>query len=178
MAEMQWLDKFGFYESADYTTTRIDPQQRYELIRCWMAHHQGMTLSAICNFLTDASLQQFFHSEPQVAANERILHERIPKSVVVDRVVEPKLPMETPDRGVAGLRVALTSNGSFSRIRFTDFLVLLRKRFHDHTAAEAVRWTRRHVALSSHTLSSWQRRPVEDIGRESHRCGNDSFASS
>jgi len=129
MAEMQWLDKFGFYESADYTIARIGSQQSYELIRCWMAHHQGMTLLAICNFLTDGSLQQLFHSEPQVAANERILHERVPKSLTVDIVVEPKLPTETPERAIAGPRAAVTSAGSFFRIRFTDFLDLLRNVF-------------------------------------------------
>jgi hypothetical protein len=126
MAEMQWLDKFGFYESADYTRTRIGSEQSYELIRCWMAHHQGMTLLAICNFLTDGSLQQLFHSEPQVAANERILHERVPKSLTVEMVVEPKLPTETPEQVIAGPRAAVTSAGSFFRIRFTDFVNLVR----------------------------------------------------
>jgi cyclic beta-1,2-glucan synthetase len=117
MAEMQWLDKLGFFESADYTKTRIGPQQSYEVIRCWMAHHQGMTLSAICNFLTDASLQQFFHSEPQVAANERILHERVPKSVSVDKGDEPRLPVETPEQIIAGTRLNGTAIGAFSRLR-------------------------------------------------------------
>jgi cyclic beta-1,2-glucan synthetase len=95
MAEMQWLDKFGFYESADYARKRIGPRQDYELVRCWMAHHQGMILSAICNFLTDSSLQRFFHSEPQVAANERILHEKVPNPLEVDAADELKLPVAT-----------------------------------------------------------------------------------
>jgi cyclic beta-1,2-glucan synthetase len=90
MVETQWLDKFGFYESAHYTRTRIEPVQNVEVVRCWMAHHQGMTFSALCNFLTDSSLQRFFHSEPLVAANERLLHEKACKTVGVDFADEPK----------------------------------------------------------------------------------------
>ena len=96
MEEMQWLDKFGFYESAHYTGTRIEPVPNVEVVRCWMAHHQGMTFSALCNFLTDSSLQRFFHSEPLVAANERLLHEKACKTVGVDFADEPKLQVAGP----------------------------------------------------------------------------------
>jgi hypothetical protein len=41
-----------------------------------MAHHQGMCLLSVANALCDSSIQRRFHAEPQVAATERILHER------------------------------------------------------------------------------------------------------
>ncbi len=129
MSEMQWLDKFGFYESADYTRTRIQPPQNYEPVRCWMAHHQGMTLSALCNFLTDSSLQRFFHSEPLVAANERILHEKVPRDLGVDLADEPKLR-----RGIAGTRLAFASIAAFSRILFTGLLSVFGKDVRDRNA--------------------------------------------
>ena len=78
MARKKWLGKYGFYESADYTAarTRAFVAPKYELVRCWMAHHQAMSLAAICNVLRDQPFQRWFHSEPMVQASELILQER------------------------------------------------------------------------------------------------------
>ncbi len=77
MARKRWLGEYGFYESADYTASRrrILPP-KYELVRCWMAHHQGMTLAAICNLFHGTAFQRWFHAEPLVQASELILQER------------------------------------------------------------------------------------------------------
>ncbi len=78
MARKKWLGEYGFYESADFTESpsrRLLPR-KYELVRCWMAHHQGMTLAALCNVLHDAAFQRWFHAEPVVQASELILQER------------------------------------------------------------------------------------------------------
>jgi cyclic beta-1,2-glucan glucanotransferase len=73
-----WCGRFGFYESADYSNKNEPGMKDYELIRCWMAHHQGMSLLAVCNLLTQSSLQRWFHQEPQVMATELLLHEKVP----------------------------------------------------------------------------------------------------
>jgi hypothetical protein len=82
MQSMNWTGPFGFYESADYTAA---PGRRgeYELVRCWMAHHQGMILLSICNLLCGGSMQLRFHAEPRVMATELILHERAATGRVV-----------------------------------------------------------------------------------------------
>jgi hypothetical protein len=41
-----------------------------------MAHHQGMSLLALANFLHNNIVQQWFHSERRVQATELLLHER------------------------------------------------------------------------------------------------------
>jgi cyclic beta-1,2-glucan synthetase len=41
-----------------------------------MAHHQGMSLLSIANFLDDGVIQRWFHSEPRVQATELLLHEK------------------------------------------------------------------------------------------------------
>ena len=41
-----------------------------------MAHHQGMSLAAICNVLHDNSFQRWFHADRLVQASELILQER------------------------------------------------------------------------------------------------------
>jgi cyclic beta-1,2-glucan synthetase len=72
MAEMNWMGNYGFYEAADYTRQGKQP----ELVRSWMAHHQGMCLLAVTNLLKDNIVQQWFHSTPRVRAAELLLHEK------------------------------------------------------------------------------------------------------
>jgi cyclic beta-1,2-glucan glucanotransferase len=78
MAGKKWLKDYGFYESADYTgsTSRGFIPRKYTLVRCWMAHHQGMSLAAICNLLRNSPFQRWFHMDRLVQASELILQER------------------------------------------------------------------------------------------------------
>jgi len=74
---MGWLGEYGFYEAADYGATRHHLwQHSYELVRCWMAHHQGMSLLALANFLKGDVVQRWFHSDPRVQATELLLQEK------------------------------------------------------------------------------------------------------
>jgi cyclic beta-1,2-glucan synthetase len=41
-----------------------------------MAHHQGMSLLSIANFLHDEVVQNWFHSHPRVQATELLLQEK------------------------------------------------------------------------------------------------------
>ncbi len=78
MARQGWMTEHGFYESADFTgspTPRL-LRRKCELVRCWMAHHQGMSLAAICNLLHEDAFQRWFHAGPLVQASELILQER------------------------------------------------------------------------------------------------------
>lgn len=67
---------YGFYEALDYGPRMTLNRKRFTMVKSWMAHHQGMCLLSIANVLCDSSIQRRFHAEPQVAATERILHER------------------------------------------------------------------------------------------------------
>jgi hypothetical protein len=71
MATLGWIGAYGFYEAADYTKGR-EPQ----LVRSWMAHHQGMSLLALTNLLCDNIFQRWFHANPRVKASELMLHEK------------------------------------------------------------------------------------------------------
>ena len=73
-----WTGTYGLYEAVD--ASRGEPVP----VRAWMAHHQGMSLLAVCNVLCDNVLQQHFHAEPQVLATELLLHERVPSLVIAD----------------------------------------------------------------------------------------------
>jgi hypothetical protein len=76
MRELGWLGTYGFYEAADFTSSRLEAGKKFEVVRCWLAHHQGMSLMAVANVLCEDSSQRRFHAEPMVAATERLLHEK------------------------------------------------------------------------------------------------------
>jgi len=80
MVRERWVGPYGFYESVDFTPAKsrrsLSWRNRPEVVRCWMAHHQGMTLLSITNFLHANVVQQWFHSDPRVQATELLLHEK------------------------------------------------------------------------------------------------------
>jgi hypothetical protein len=77
MANEGWFGTYGFYESADFTASKSNKwRHECEIIRCWMAHHQGMSLLSIANFLADGIVREWFHSHPRVQATELLLHEK------------------------------------------------------------------------------------------------------
>jgi cyclic beta-1,2-glucan synthetase len=71
MAALDWVGGYGFYEAADYIDGK-EPQ----LVRSWMAHHQGMSLLALLNLLHNNIVQRWFHANPRVRAAELLLHEK------------------------------------------------------------------------------------------------------
>ena len=70
---------FGFYEAVDFTKTRVAPSKRYEIVKAYMAHHQGMTIVALANAVLGDLMPKRFHAEPIVQATELLLQERAPR---------------------------------------------------------------------------------------------------
>ena len=72
------LGTYGFCEAVDFNPERIRRSRfrRFEVVRCWMAHHQGMSLLAAGNFLHQDVVQRWFHSHPRVQATELLLQEK------------------------------------------------------------------------------------------------------
>jgi cyclic beta-1,2-glucan synthetase len=72
-----WQGRYGFYEAIDFARSRRRSRfHRFEVVRCWMAHHQGMSLLSIANFLHDDVVQRWFHRHPRVQATELLLQEK------------------------------------------------------------------------------------------------------
>jgi cyclic beta-1,2-glucan synthetase len=78
------LGSYGFYEAADFTPSRANSVSKFEIVRCWLAHHQGMSLMSVANILCNSSSPRRFHAEPMVAATERLLHEKAPRTSQVE----------------------------------------------------------------------------------------------
>jgi hypothetical protein len=83
MVNLGWVGQYGFYESADYSETG-----KPQLVRSWMAHHQGMSLLAITNLLCKGIVQTWFHSNPRVRAAELMLHEKALKLDTLRQLAE------------------------------------------------------------------------------------------
>jgi cyclic beta-1,2-glucan synthetase len=121
------LARYGFYEALDYTPERVKKGERCTLVRAYMAHHQGMSLIALNNFLNGNVMQDRFHSDPAVQATEMLLQERIPRGVpashpraeevLTGRVVRTLTGLVSRSYDTADLptpRTQLLSNGTYS----------------------------------------------------------------
>ncbi|HET6578770.1 MAG TPA: glucoamylase family protein, partial [Gemmatimonadales bacterium] len=81
LEEKDALGPCGFRDALDYT--RPDPDRRYAVVATYMAHHLGMSLVALTNALTAQVWQRRFHDDPVVRSAELLLHERIPRRLVL-----------------------------------------------------------------------------------------------
>ncbi|HMF10563.1 MAG TPA: glucoamylase family protein, partial [Thermoanaerobaculia bacterium] len=76
---------YGYYESVDFTPSRLPEGERFAVVRAFMAHHQGMSIVALDNTLFGNVMRARFHAEPSVRATELLLQERTPRAVAVAR---------------------------------------------------------------------------------------------
>ncbi|HXW15457.1 MAG TPA: glucoamylase family protein, partial [Terriglobia bacterium] len=111
LTKMGCLGSRGFYESCDFTPARKSAHGNFEIIRCWMAHHQGMSLVALSNFLNQNSNQQWFNREPRVMAAELLLHERVPLSILVKNNPTPSSERSTRPARFRKLNFRVASAG-------------------------------------------------------------------
>ncbi|MGH8726644.1 MAG: GH36-type glycosyl hydrolase domain-containing protein [Burkholderiales bacterium] len=123
---------YGFFEAIDYSRQHEPGGERGVPVYAYMAHHQGMILTAIDNALHDEVMPARFHADPRVRAAEPLLFERIPAgpAVAQNYVREAPLPRLAPiaarrasDRtetqGISSPKVHLLSNGAYS-VMVTD----------------------------------------------------------
>jgi hypothetical protein len=109
MEKYGWFGKYGFYEAADYGAVGSSRRREWRLVTSWMAHHQGMTLLAIANFLCGDVVRRWFHDDVHVQGTELLLQER----TVLHRVrpawhiKPPTVPLRTPT--ISGGELALES---------------------------------------------------------------------
>ena len=119
------LGRFGLYEALDFTPIRLAEGQRVAIVRCYMAHHQGMSLVAFANAVHDGAMRHRFHRAPLIQAADLLLQERIPHgadtrdlpflqalSDVKESVQPPVRRMPSPTSSVPSTH--LLSNGRYA----------------------------------------------------------------
>ena len=67
--ELGMYSDYGFYESYDYDNKGI--------VKAYFAHHQGMSLLGITNYLKNDIIKELFHSNIQVKTFEILLKEKV-----------------------------------------------------------------------------------------------------
>ncbi len=75
--------RYGLYEAIDYTKDRLSPGEDKKIVQSYMAHHLGMSLLSINNFINNNILQERFHENPVVKTGEILLAEKLPYKVLV-----------------------------------------------------------------------------------------------
>jgi cyclic beta-1,2-glucan synthetase len=69
---------YGFYESIDFTPERLKTGEEYAIIRSFMAHHQGMIMLSLSNYLFDKRMIRRFHADPRIESVDLLLQEQTP----------------------------------------------------------------------------------------------------
>lgn len=122
------FDGYGPFEALDYTPSRRPRGETVAIVRSFMAHHQGMSLVALDNFLNDRPIRRRFEREPAIAAIDLLLQERIPQHTPLAKSPPEQRPerrpvvatapesrtYSTPHTQVA--RAHILSNGEYSVI--------------------------------------------------------------
>jgi len=68
--------QYGLYEAIDFTPERLGAGQEYAIVRSYMAHHQGMILVALDNFLTGNKMVRRLHADLRIENVELLLQEQ------------------------------------------------------------------------------------------------------
>ena len=82
---------YGFYEAADYTPERTNFQSQRVVIKSFMAHHEGMSLLALNNYLNHNIMQKRFSADPSVKAARLLLHEKVPVNILFTKDNKEKI---------------------------------------------------------------------------------------
>ncbi|HET9914177.1 MAG TPA: glucoamylase family protein [Anaerolineales bacterium] len=69
---------YGLYESVDFTAERLKTGETHAVIRSFMAHHQGMILLSLNNYLFDKRMVRRFHADPRIESVDLLLQEQVP----------------------------------------------------------------------------------------------------
>ncbi len=102
--------EYGFYEAIDYTPSRLSKEERGHVVKNFLAHHQGMSLVSINNYLNGGIFQTRFHSNVAVKATELLLHEKFPiaaPALVPHRAEQ--LALDDTEEGRASRQVVVTT---------------------------------------------------------------------
>jgi cyclic beta-1,2-glucan synthetase len=123
------LGPYGFRDAIDYT--RAAPNSNRAVVGTYMAHHVGMSLTAFNNALNRQVWQRRFHADPLVRSNQLVLHERIPRRLVVqessneDEVVARQVPTETTKPAVREIATPHTSQPRIALLGNVPYTTLI-----------------------------------------------------
>lgn len=108
---------YGYYESLDFTKKHIGANKEYETVKTYMAHHQGMILTSINNYLNDDIIIDRFHKNPDIDAAEILLKERVPMGISIKQNIKKKY----------NKFIQLTGDEYTSYVSYTDKVAIMER---------------------------------------------------
>ncbi len=124
--------KYGFYEAVDYTSRRLKKGKTHEVVKTYMAHHQGLILLSINNCINQNILQTRFNKNPEIESVNVLLQEKMPVKMIItkekkEKISKNKIPgdsgyvekiIENPNPRFKNINVIANSN---YKITINDF---------------------------------------------------------
>ena len=138
LRDMGLEGRYGLYEAVDYTPARLAGGEDREVVRSYMSHHLGMSLTAIDNTLRNNVMQKRFMKDCDMSAYRELLQERVPVGAPIMRQEERDFPAKfRPAAGPALVREGEgfgrkrpqchpLSNGSYSLLACDNGLAMSR----------------------------------------------------
>ena len=140
------LGRFGFYEALDFTPIRLAEGQSVAMVRCYMAHHQGMSLIAFANVIYDGIMRHRFHRTPLIQSAAMLLQERIPHGAdtsslpMLKALSDIKETVQPPVRRVPSPMSAIPSSHLLSNGRYSVMLTAAGSGYSSWQNLAVTRW--------------------------------------
>ncbi|MBQ6497272.1 MAG: hypothetical protein IJI58_00980 [Bacilli bacterium] len=74
--DLEMYDNYGLYEAYDYDNRGV--------VKSYFAHHQGMSLLGITNYLKSGAIKRYFHSNVNIRTFEILLKEKVQVKTSID----------------------------------------------------------------------------------------------
>ena len=117
LEQLEMRDEYGFFESYD--------EEDHVAVKAHYAHHQGMILASLTNYLEGNCLQRFFMKAPEMRSMETLLKEKAQVKPYIDlkvtqykRYQYSKVQTESDARDFDGIanvpEIGVVSNGEYT----------------------------------------------------------------
>ena len=98
LKQLGMLGLYGFYEAVDFTPARLDLGQQLAIVQSYMAHHQGMILVSLINYIMDNTMVQRFERDLRLQSVALLLLEKNPRDTPIEQPNTETSPALRPMR--------------------------------------------------------------------------------
>ncbi len=140
------LGRYGFYEALDFTPIRLAEGQRVAMVRCYMAHHQGMSLVAFANVVHDGAMRHRFHRAALIQSADLLLQERVPRGAdtsilpLLQALSDVKETVQPPVRRLPSPMSAIPSSHLLSNGRYAVMITAAGSGYSQWRNLAVTRW--------------------------------------
>jgi len=108
------LGELGFFEALDFGAAHLGKRIKPKIVQSYMAHHQGMILTAIANMLTGDRMIERFHRDTRIAKAEYLLYEKLPVRAQTHALETFEAPLKHAEPASTGVETWVCTPGDKS----------------------------------------------------------------